>query len=200
MNRFPKFAALAEPKSVTFIPSKAEDNKILLKKDPAYIANLLAQSAVERARLLDGNWNARATAGKIFKRGSFEEVDACPQLVETVRCWDRAATEWNEGDPGDPDYTVGLKLGKLADGRFIVLDIARERLSAHKVETLIKNTAKQDGTGVKVKGFQDPGGAGQLHLRREGPEDALCDGRHVALPDPDERPVKVTLVMRGVGG
>ena len=161
MIRFPKFAKLAPPKSVTFIPSNVEDNQILMKKDPSYIANLLAQSAVERARLLDGNWNARATAGKIFKRHSFEEVEACPPLVEIVRCWDRAATEWNEGDPGDPDYTAGVKVGKLRDGRFIILDIERDRLSAHKVETLIKNTAKQDGVGVKVKGFQDPGGAGK---------------------------------------
>lgn len=161
MRRFPRLAKLAPPKSVTFIPSKLEDNQILMKKDPSYLANLLAQSAVEKARLLDGNWNIRPTAGNIFKRHNFEEVEATPLFVEIVRCWDRAATEHKEGDSGDPDWTVGLKLGKDSNGIFYVLDIVRERLSAHKVETLIKNTAKQDGVGVKVKGFQDPGGAGK---------------------------------------
>jgi len=161
MRRFPKLAELAAPKSVTFIMSKVTDNQILLKKDPSYMANLLAQSAVEKARLLDGNWNIRPTAGNVFKRFWFEEVQAHPPLVEIVRCWDRAATAWKEGDPGDPDYTVGFKLGKDADGLFYILDIVRERLSAHKVESLILNTARQDGIGVKVKGFQDPGGAGK---------------------------------------
>ena len=164
MSRFPKLAELAEPKSVTFIPSKVTDNQILLKKDPSYMANLLAQSAVEKARLLDGNWNIRPTAGNVFKRFWFEEVEATPPLVEIVRCWDRAATEYNEGDSGDPDYTVGFKLGKDANGFFYILDIIQERLSAHKVEALILNTAKQDGVGVKVKGFQDPGGAGKNEI------------------------------------
>lgn len=162
MSRFPKLAELAEPKSVTFIPSKVTDNQILLKKDPSYMANLLAQNEVERARLLDGNWNIRPTAGNVFKRHYFVEVDAAPaNMVEIVRCWDRAATDWNPGDPGDPDWTVGVKLGKCSDGFFWILDIIRERYSAHKVEKLILNTAQQDGIGVKVKGFQDPGAAGK---------------------------------------
>lgn len=161
MKRFPKLAEVASPKSVTFIMANVKDNPILLKKDPGYMANLLAQSAVEKARLLDGNWDIKPTAGQVFKRHWFEEVEAHPPLTEIVRCWDRAATEWNTGDSGDPDYTVGLKLGRDALGIFYVLDIVRERLSAHKVEKLILNTAKQDGINVAVKGFQDPGGAGK---------------------------------------
>lgn len=163
-ERFPNLSKIAEPKSVTFIPSKVSDNQILLKKDPSYLANLLAQNAVEKARLLDGNWNIRPTAGNVFKRHYFEEVEATPANLEIVRCWDRAATDWNPGDPGDPDFTVGLKLGKDSSGQFYILDIIRERLSAHKVERLILNTAKQDGIGVKVKGFQDPGGAGKNEI------------------------------------
>lgn len=163
-KRFPKLAEIADPKSVTFIPSSVQDNKILLKKDPSYLANLLAQNAVEKARLLDGNWNVRSTAGLVFQRGWFEEVEAHPRLTQIVRCWDRAATEHKDGDPGDPDYTVGLKLGVDEDGIFYVLDIERVRLSAHKVEKLIKNIAKQDGINVRVKGFQDPGGAGKNEI------------------------------------
>src|SRR5690606_29561700 len=50
-----------EPKSLTFIPSSLEDNPALTSKDPGYRANLLALDPVEQARLLQGNWKARAT-------------------------------------------------------------------------------------------------------------------------------------------
>lgn len=152
------------PKSFTFIPSKLEDNKILMKKDPSYKANLMAQSKVERERLLNGNWNIEPKSGMFFRRDFFEEVDAHPPLKKVVRCWDRAATEWNEGDSGDPDFTVGLKLGQCHLGQFYILDIVRVRRSALKVEQIIKNTAKQDGVSVVVKGFQDPGSAGKNEI------------------------------------
>ena len=81
-------------------------------------------------------------------------------MMNIVRCWDRAATEWKPGDSGDPDYTVGVKMGQTYNGEFIILDIIRERYSPGKVDNLILNTARQDGISVKVKGFQDPGSAG----------------------------------------
>lgn len=43
-------------KSITFVPAKLEDNPTLLRIDPGYRANLLAQDRVQRARLHDGNW------------------------------------------------------------------------------------------------------------------------------------------------
>jgi hypothetical protein len=59
------------PKSVTFIISTVYDNQILLDKDPGYLANLQAQSRVDRARLLGdrrrgGNWKVRP-AGRIYE-------------------------------------------------------------------------------------------------------------------------------------
>ena len=149
------------PKSFTFIPANLSDNKILIETDPSYLANLKALSKVERAQLLEGNWNIEPTSGMYFKRHYFEEVGATPRLKSIIRCWDRAATEHKDGDKGDPDYTVGIKLGLDYDGIYYVLDIIRERLTALKVEKLILNTAKQDGIDVMVKGFQDPGGAGK---------------------------------------
>lgn len=148
-------------KSFTFIASKLSDNKILTDADPSYIANLMALNKVERARLLDGNWNIEAAAGMYFTKGYFEEVEAHPPLRRIVRAWDRAATEWKLGDPGDPDHTVGAKIGVDYNGIFYILDLERCRKSAHKVETLIKNTALQDGKRVSIKAFQDPGSAGK---------------------------------------
>ena len=152
------------PKSFTFIPAKLSDNKILMKQDPSYLANLQALSRFERMQLLDGNWNVEETAGLFFKKHYFTEIDAAPKIVNSVRCWDRAATEWTEGDKGDPDFTVGVKLGVDADGLYYIMDIIRERYSALKVEKLICNTAKQDGISCTVKGFQDPGGAGKNEI------------------------------------
>ena len=152
------------PKSFTFIPAKLDDNKILTKMDPSYLANLKALSKVERLQLLDGNWNIEESSGLYFKKEYFEEINAAPKLITTVRCWDRAASEFKEGDKGDPDFTVGLKLGVDENNQFYILDIIRERYSALKVEKLILNTAKQDGPNCIVKGFQDPGGAGKNEI------------------------------------
>ena len=47
------------PRSVTFVKAKLSDNKILMRLDPGYLGNLQALPAVERARLLDGDWDVK---------------------------------------------------------------------------------------------------------------------------------------------
>ena len=51
-----RFPALI-PKSITFVRASIFDNKIGMARDPEYLGNLHAQSPVERARLLDGDWD-----------------------------------------------------------------------------------------------------------------------------------------------
>lgn len=148
----------ANPKSVTFIPSKLEDNKILMDIDPAYRSNLDALPRVERMQLRDGNWNVRPQAGMYFQRGWFKMADIAPVGGQTIRYWDRAATE--KTDANNPDYTVGLKLRRGPDGRFYVIHIVRGQWSPGQVEEIICNTADQDGTSVIVGIEQDPGQAG----------------------------------------
>jgi predicted phage terminase large subunit-like protein len=148
------------PKSVTFIPSKVHDNKILLEKDPAYLANLLALSRVERLRLLGGNWNVREAAGMIFQREWFPVIDAVPAgWIQSVRYWDRAATKPSESNR-DPDWTRGLKLYKYPDNTFVVVDLKSIQDTPGKVETLVKTTASHDSYAVPIVGEQDPGSAG----------------------------------------
>jgi len=148
------------PKSVTFIAAKLEDNKILMEKDPAYLGNLLALSRVDRQRLKDGNWNARVSAGSLFRREWFPVVEAVPGgWIQSVRFWDRAATKPNEKNK-DPDWTRGLKLYKYPDGTFCVVDLKSIRDTPGQVENLIKNVAAHDGTAVRIKSQQDPGSAG----------------------------------------
>ena len=53
-------------KSITFIPSRIQDNKILMEGDPAYLANLQALDETDRRRLLDGEWAAAAKEGAMW--------------------------------------------------------------------------------------------------------------------------------------
>lgn len=147
------------PKSVTFIPARLEDNRILEAQDPGYRANLMALPMVERERLLNGNWKIRAQAGSVFRREWFEIIDTPPMCSRTVRYWDLAATEPSSSNP-DPDYTVGVKLGAL-NGGFVVLDMVRVRQRPGDVEATIKATAALDGRDVEQAMEQEGGSAGK---------------------------------------
>jgi predicted phage terminase large subunit-like protein len=168
-----------EPKSVTFIPAKLSDNPELMRRDPGYLANLLNQTLVERERLLGGNWKIRPASGLYFKRSWVEVVEAAPIMREMVRYWDLAATEKTESN--DPDWTVGVKLGRDSSGYIYVLDVIREHAGPFEVERLMKNTASQDGRECKIGWGKDPAQAGKFqtqHLAR------LLEGYWV-LPEPE---------------
>jgi predicted phage terminase large subunit-like protein len=148
------------PKSFTFIPAVISDNKVLLEKDPSYLASLKALSKVERSRLLDGNWNIRAVSGMYFKSDWFSVIDAIPAGFTSVcRFWDRAATKPNPENK-DPDWTRGVLLYKYPDGRWVVGDLRSLQDTPGQVEKLIKNTASFDGYSVAIGCQQDPGSAG----------------------------------------
>lgn len=148
------------PKSFAFIPSKVTDNKILISKDPGYISNLKALSKVDRERLLDGNWNVKASAGNFFQKQWFEVIDQIPGgWTHCVRYWDRAATKPSDTNK-DPDWTRGLKMYKYPNGLWVVADLRSLRDTPLKVEAMIKTTASHDGRRVTVIGEQDPGSAG----------------------------------------
>jgi len=147
-------------KSFTFIPAKLTDNKILLAKDPGYLGSLKALTRVERERLLEGNWNIRATAGTLFRRSDIEVVDAAPSVGRVIRYWDRAGTKPNPQNP-DPDWTRGLKMKKSENGIHFIEDLSSLRDTPGKVEIAIKNVATQDGRKCSIGIEQDPGQAGK---------------------------------------
>jgi predicted phage terminase large subunit-like protein len=55
---------------------------------------------------------------------------------------------------------VGVKLGKLNSGNWVVLNVVRIRDTPLKVEQLVLNTAQHDGVECTVGLEQDPGSAG----------------------------------------
>jgi predicted phage terminase large subunit-like protein len=105
-----------------------------------------------------GQFQQRPTpaAGGLFEPDMIQIVDVLPaNVVEWCRGWDLAGTLTG-------DYTVGAKLGRLSDGRFIVADVRRDRLKSHERDLLIKNTADLDGRGRVHQSIpQDPGQAGK---------------------------------------
>lgn len=151
------------PKSVTFIASTLHDNKILMKNDPGYLANLQAMALVQRERLLHGNWKIKAAAGLMFKRvkvNMLEEIP--PDVIKWARGWDLAAT--SEDEKGDPAYTAGVLIGKRRNGRYIVADVINRRLSSSDVREIIKQTCIADRAKygrVATRLPQDPGQAGK---------------------------------------
>lgn len=151
-------------KSVTFIASTLQDNKILMKNDPGYMANLMALALVERERLLNGNWKIKAAAGLFFKRTQVGEMltEIPKDVIIWARGWDLAAT--SEDEDGDPAYTAGVLIGKRRNGRYIVADVINKRLAASEVRKLILMTAQADRAkyGRVIQRLpQDPGQAGK---------------------------------------
>lgn len=156
-------------KSVTFIPSTIYDNVDLLEHNPEYLGNLLAQDLVERERLLEGNWLVRPNQGNLFDASWFSQVPASSVDINSltkIRSWDLAATEAKKLK--DPDWTVGLLLGKDArpaeqgGGTYYILDIVRLRGSPRTVEKAILDTADMDGKGVPIIMEEEPGSSGKF--------------------------------------
>jgi predicted phage terminase large subunit-like protein len=151
-------------KSVTFIASTLQDNQILMKRDPGYLANLKALPLVERERLLYGNWKIKPAAGLFFKRSQIGEfLETIPDdVVLWARGWDLAAT--SEDEDGDPAYTAGVLIGKRKNGRYVVANVTNVRLDAGDVRKHIKNTCMMDKKKyrrVVERLPQDPGQAGK---------------------------------------
>jgi hypothetical protein len=105
--------------SVTFIPASGFDNPALLQVNPEYLARLLSLPLLERERLLGGNWKIRPAAGLYFKREWCTIVEHAPTYLDVVCYWDLAATEKTELN--DPDWTVGIKLGRDKNGGYWLL-------------------------------------------------------------------------------
>lgn len=120
----------------------------------------------------------RPRSGRMFLPARMPIVDD-PATLVAVRAWDLAATAQSPGR--DPDFTVGLKLGRDAAGQFVVLDIVRLRGGPHEVEEAIVTTAAADGPAVTIGLPQDPGQAGRAQVRYLASR--LAGHRVVATPE-----------------
>lgn len=102
-----------------------------------------------------------AGEGSLFKIANIEILPVAPELrgMAMGRGWDLAATK--QIGTRNPDWTVGVLLARSPHGRYIVLDVFRDRGGPDEVDKWIENVTKRDGYGVKVSIPQDPGQAGK---------------------------------------
>lgn len=153
-------------KSFTFIPSKLEDNTILMKLDPGYKGSLLALPTVERERLLGGNWKIRKKKGDTFPADKVIIIPAVPTGIKInwVRRWDLAGTKPSESNP-DPDATASIVMGLTSDRRVIIVDGQNFKEDPDFVEKKVISTAAVDRKryGVRCRTIlgEDPGQAGK---------------------------------------
>lgn len=162
-----------QPKSVTFIPATIYDNKILMEKDPGYLANLQGLSYVDRERLLGdaergGNWKVKPEAGNVFNRKWFEVVTDWDknQPWEFVIRFDFAATEKSVSN-NDPDFTAWSVMGRnTVTGECIILECDQKRLNPSAVYDEFRsrceywrNYLAKYGYSLKVRWEREPGSA-----------------------------------------
>jgi predicted phage terminase large subunit-like protein len=144
-----------------FVPARLDDNPHLDRQ--GYVASLNELDPVTRAQLLAGDWSVRH-GGSIFRREWFGVVDSMPPNLRKVRAWDLAASEAKPGT--DPDWAVGVLMGRSADSGFYILDVRRARTTPQGVENLVRQTAEQDGRDVPILMEQEPGSSGKSLVQR----------------------------------
>jgi predicted phage terminase large subunit-like protein len=98
--------------------------------------------------------------GGLFKADKIEYVEAVPAGAHTVRGWDLAGSKRKTSA-----YTVGLRMSRLR-GIIYIEDVKRKRASPNEVETLVTETAVDDGLSVLQDLPQDPGQAGKAQKMR----------------------------------
>ena len=161
------------PKSVTFVRATVHDNVDLLREDPGYLANLHAQDAVERARLLDGDWDV-VNDGLVYP-----EMGTCvvePEGWPRLPRWDSGGIDWGWHNP------FGALAAHLDSDD--VLWVGWER---HGSKVTLTEHSKAMPRGA-IRWWGDPAGADQIaemrgaghdvvpcvHLGRDALEDGIA--------------------------
>lgn len=141
-----------------FIPAKLSDNPSLDQDE--YLGSLAELDHHTRRQLLEGDWDSRPP-GDLFRREWFEKIKKAPDGCRWVRFWDMAATEPSDSNP-DPDFTVGLRMGRHPGGYFVVEHVHRIRVRPSSVKDATRSMADRDGIGTVVALEQEPGSSGKV--------------------------------------
>ena len=162
------------PTSFAFVNGTIYDNPALIKAEPKYLAKLKSQNDINRARLLDGNWYARAEGANYFRRDWLQNIDAVPEGCFQVRAWDKAGTEPHDLN-WHPDYTAGSpRISKDRNNNYYIewdfhqdvtdqgTDVTgRFRKRVGTRDKLILEQARHDGIDCRIIFPLDPAQAGK---------------------------------------
>lgn len=145
--------------------------ELLWQDDPEYPYGELLRKAKLEAEQSGSmrDWNAlyeqnpKPLDGGIFRHNGNAVTDEPPSNpTRIVRAWDFAATA--QTGTRDPDWTVGVKMAREENGRFVVLDVFRMRGGPDDVFKAVVNVARSDGARVRISIPQDPGQAGKSQV------------------------------------
>ena len=112
------------PLSLTFIPATVNDNKVLLRNDPGYLARLSQKPDAERERDLEGRWFFQA-AGKLFKEQWFQLFGHAPASPDVILMTCDTADGLKEAN----DYTV-FQIWYRSEGKIYLIHQTRGRYTA----------------------------------------------------------------------
>lgn len=164
----PELAREAPPKSLTFIPARLEDNQELLRKDPGYLANLLALPHVEQQRLLRGNWKVSDAEGEWPPDYFLSDIWAAEwpaRFDVSVMALDPSKGK----DAKFGDYSAYVFLGLTGDGMLWVdADLARRPTPVIAEDGLrLFRQWRPMAFAVEINQFQELIGVELLRLARE---------------------------------
>lgn len=191
------------PLSFSFVGGTIFDNPALIAANPKYLAALKAQSEVNRARLLDGNWHARPEGSGYFDRDWLVKVDKLPANTTFCRAWDKASQE-----PSDvnryPDYTASVRMHKDKDGFYYICGgyhpenkdkdsdiLGRFRKRPGERDQLILKQAETDSQECVVVLPVDPAAAGKVEFQ-ESSKKLICEGFRVKQDPMPSNKSKIT--------
>lgn len=135
-----------------------DDNPPLRKSNKLYKSNLEALPTLDKERLLYGNWFARPENSSYYSRTTVPVLTNPPhqnEFSKIVRVYDFAGTLPHDGNRS-PDYFASLKMGKLRNGNYVILDVYRTRITFGDWEKQILDSAQRDGPEVEIILGEDP--------------------------------------------
>jgi predicted phage terminase large subunit-like protein len=114
-----------------FIPSKLQDNRILMEKDPGYVDRLRASGPSWLVKCwLDGNWDSRER-GNLFQREWFQRFIELPKFSQVIASADTAYKTGAEND-----YSVCTTWGVTKTG-FYLVDLIRGKWEFHQLKAMM---------------------------------------------------------------
>ena len=144
-----------------FIPSRLQDNAILMDADPRYIERLKASGPSWLVRAwLEGDWNAREE-GALFKREWFQPFSEVPKLQRIVMSLD---TAFKTGAAND--YSACSTWGVTKTG-FYLLDVWRAKVPFYDLKTIVEQLAAKWGPSAVLIEDKASGQSLIQELRRD---------------------------------
>ena len=122
-----------------YIPSRLEDNRILMEQDPHYRNRIMQSGPAWLVRAwLAGDWNATPEGG-LIKAEWFRRYHATPaEFLRIVQSWDTAYKPDEHND-----YSVCTTWGEARGGGYYLLDVYRRRMAYPELKRAAASLAER---------------------------------------------------------